>query len=298
MHPFRRAALQHGLITWHQLRAAGVAASTISDWVRSGRLRRVQPQVYLVVGTPWSWEQDLLAAVYAAGPGAVASHRAACRLWGLVDEAPVELTVPRGRTPELVGPAVVHQSVDPTPLFHRNRVPVTSPMRALLGLAAVATVKDVLDAVDRAEVARTCRVAAVEWQLVNLPTRGRRGVRALRAALDVQALLDQPPEGMLEPRFARLVKRHGLPVPVFQHRVGRFGIDFAYPEWMLAIEVDGYGARSTRRRFQSDTDRQNHLTNRGWTVLRFTWNDVVRRPQHVADVILAELRRAQSGIPA
>src|SRR5687768_12281231 len=99
MHPFRRAALQYGLITWHQLRAAGVPSSTISRWVRAGRLVRVQPQVYLIVGTPPSWEQDLLAAVVAAGPGAVASHRAAAKLWGLVDDAPVEITVPRGRTP-------------------------------------------------------------------------------------------------------------------------------------------------------------------------------------------------------
>lgn len=101
MHPFRRAALQYGLITWHQLRAAGVPSSTISRWVRAGRLVRVQPQVYLIVGTPPSWEQDLLGAVLAAGPGAVASHRAAAKLWGLADDAPVEVTVPRGRTPDL-----------------------------------------------------------------------------------------------------------------------------------------------------------------------------------------------------
>lgn len=298
MDPFRRAALQYGLISWKQLRAGGVPDSTISDWVRGGRLRRVQPQVYLVVGAPWSWEQDLSAAVLAAGPGAAASHRAACCLWGTVDEAPVELTVPRGRTPDLIGPVIVHQSIDPPVLFHRRRIPVTSPMRALLDLAAVAETPAVVDAIDRAEVMRLCRVAAVEWQLNTIPTQGRRGIRTLRDALDVQALLDEPPEGMLEPRFARLVKAAGLPKPVFQHRCGRFRIDFAYPHLMIAIEVDGYAARSTRRRFQSDTDRQNHLTNRGWTVLRFTWNDVVRRPQYVAEVIFTELRRAQSGIPA
>lgn len=171
-------------------------------------------------------------------------------------------------------------------------------MRAILDLAAVAPMDVVLDAIDRAEVSRVCRVAAIEWQLVELRKRGRRGVGVLQQALDVQALLDVPPEGMLEPRFARLAKQHQLPPPVFQHPVGRYRIDFAYPNLMIAIEVDGYRARSTRRRFQSDTDRQNHLTGLGWTVLRFTWNDVVRRPRYVAEVIRRELRRAGAGIPA
>ena len=237
MHPFRQAVLQHGLITWAQLRGADVAESTIAEWVRTGRLRRVQPRVYLVVGTPWSWEQDLLAAVMAAGPGAVASHRAAARLWKLVDDAPIEITVPRGRTPDLWGGVIVHQTNDPPAVTHRQRIPTSSPMRAVLDLAAVAPMDVVLDAIDRAEVSRVCRVAAIEWQLGELRTRGRRGVAMLQRALDVQALLDVPPDGMLEPRFARLAKAHRLPPLVFQHPVGRYRIDFAYPDLMIAIEV-------------------------------------------------------------
>lgn len=296
MHPFRRAALQHGLLTWYQLRAAGVPSSTIADWVATGRLRRIQPRVYLVVGTPWSWEQELLAAVLAAGPGAKASHRAASRLWNLVDEAPLEITVPRGRTPELWAGVIVHQSSNHQQLFHRDRIPVVSPMQALLGLAATADVSAVVEAMDRAAVDRRFSVATLEWHLAASARRGRPGIRTLQAALDVQALLDAPPEGLLEPRFARLAKRGDLPRPVFQHPVGRYRIDFAYPELLLAIEVDGYGKRSTRRAFQSDLDRQNELVSRGWTILRFTWNDVVRRPEHVARLIRDAIGRAQSGM--
>lgn len=124
--------------------------------------------------------------------------------------------------------------------------------------------------------------------------KSRTGTRTLRAALDQCALLDEPPDGMLEPRFARLAKKAGLPPADFQHRVGRYRIDFAYPELMIAIEVDGYGPRSSRRRFQDDLDRQNVLTTLGWTVLRFTWNDAVRRPEYVAAVILEAIGRAQS----
>lgn len=298
MHPFRQAALQHGLVSWEQLRRAGVPKATIGRWVHEGRLRRVQPRVYVIEGVPWSWEQEVLGAVLAAGPGAAASHRAAAKLWGLVDEAPVELSVPRGRTPDLWARPTVHQTSDPPRILHRDRIPVTTPMRAILDLGGVVGVDAVIDVLDRAEVSRLCRVAAVEWQLTALARPGRRGVRVLRAALERQALLDEPPDGMLEPRFARLIKAAGLPMPRFQHPCGRFRLDFAYPGLMIAIEVDGYGPRSTRRRFQSDLDRQNFLVGRGWTVLRFTWNDVVRRPSYVARQIDDAIGRAQSRMRA
>ena len=140
MHPFRQAALQHGLLTWRQLRRSGVPSATIARWGRDGRLRRIQPRVYVVEGTPWSWEQELLAAVLSAGPPAKASHRAGSRMWGMVDDAPLEITVSRGRTPDLWAGVIVHQTSEPLQLFHRDRVPVVSPMQALLGLAAVADV--------------------------------------------------------------------------------------------------------------------------------------------------------------
>jgi very-short-patch-repair endonuclease len=65
---------------------------------------------------------------------------------------------------------------------------------------------------------------------------------------------------------------------------------------LLAIEVDGYGPHSSRRAFQSDRDRQNTLVGLGWTVLRFTWADVVKRPEHVARLVAAAIGQLQSAI--
>jgi very-short-patch-repair endonuclease len=42
---------------------------------------------------------------------------------------------------------------------------------------------------------------------------------------------------------------------------------------------------------QADLDRQNALVREGWTVLRFTWADVVRRPAPVAALITEALGR-------
>jgi hypothetical protein len=283
--------MQHGLITFAQLVAAGIATSTIVDWTASGRLVQVQPRVYRVSGAPITWEQQVLAAVLAAGPGAAASHRTAAALWGLLTGRVIEIVVPRGRTPDLRG-VVVHQTRDPIVVSTRRGIPVTTPMRTLVDLGAVVPASVVEVALDAAEVARLLTVAGVEWELAAVARPGRRGTGAIRQVLDRRALLDEPPDGMLEPRFARLCKHAGLPTPVFQHPVGRYRIDFAYPDLLLAIEVDGYGPHASRKAFQSDRERQNTLVVRGWTVLRFTWADVVKRPEHVAKVVADAIGRA------
>lgn len=295
MDPLATASSQHGLVTWQQLIDAGVAGSTIARWVRAGRLVHVQPRVYRVAGAPVTWHQQVLAAVLAAGPGAAASHRTAAVLWAMLDQGPIEIVVPRGRTPQLRG-VLVHQTRDPIPVTRRFGIPVTSPMRTIVDLGAVLPALAVEEALDRTEVARLCSVAAVEWELARVARPGRRGAGTLRAVLDRRALLEIPPDGMLEPRFARLLKGAGLPMATFQHRLGRYEIDFAYPDLRLAIEVDGYGPHASRRAFQHDRDRQNALVGLGWTVLRFTWADVVKRPDHVARVIREAIGRAQCAI--
>jgi hypothetical protein len=60
--------------------------------------------VYRICGAPVTELQLLVAAVFAAGAGAVASHRAAAWLWGLDDdddELSLEVTVPVNRGPRL-----------------------------------------------------------------------------------------------------------------------------------------------------------------------------------------------------
>lgn len=290
------AAAQYGLCTRGQATAAGIAASTLDDWCRSGRVVRVHPGVYRVAGAPVSWEQQVLGAVLAAGPGAAASHRTAAALWGLLDATPVEVVVPLPRLPRLAG-VTVHRTRDPLDLTRRRAIPVTSPMRAILDLGAVVPAWAVEAALDRAEAAGVCSIAAVEWERARVARPGRRGSGVLREVLDRRALLEVPPDGVLEPRFARLCKAAGLPAPVFQHPVGRFRIDFAYPELLIAIEVDGYGPHASRAAFQRDRSRQNDLVALGWTVLRFTWADIVKRPDHVARVLRQAFARARAGIP-
>jgi very-short-patch-repair endonuclease len=115
---------------------------------------------------------------------------------------------------------------------------------------------------------------------------------ALRRVLDGRPPGTAATESELETRFVQLLRRAGLPEPVRQYEVydgfalvGR--IDFAYPDRRLAIELDGLGAHADR--FQRDRTRQNGLVLMGWTVLRFTWADVVDRPEYVLAALTSAL---------
>ena len=284
------ARQQYGLLTRAQLLHLGISASRIHRWLSSGRLVVCHPGVYRLAGAPRGWDQSLLAAVLAAGPGALASHRAAARLWGIGRSDVVEISVPRGRPRALEG-VVVHRSRDLAlePGLSRAHIPVTRPMRVLVDLGAVVPPGQVEDALDLALANRLFTVAGVEWALDEVARRGRSGAGVLRRILDDRALGDQAADGLLEPRMARLLVRAGLPPAAFQHQLvlgGRtFRIDFAYPAHKLAIEVDGWSSRASVRGLQSDDSRQNLLVLHGWTILRFTWRDVVRRPELVAGQI-------------
>ena len=296
-HLQRLAAAQHGLVTRRQLVDRGLAEGTIDGWARGGRLLRVHPGVFALPGSAGNEIRSVMAAVLAAGAGALASHRSAAWLWGLMDELTLEVSVSRQRRPRVAG-VVVHRPQDFAQLRSSvsRGVPATNPLRTLVDLGSVAAPDRVEEAVERALVRRLVGVRGLSAELDRVSCPGRPGVAALRKALRSRALLDRPPDSMLESRFAALLRRHGVPRAVYQYAVrsgGRFiaRVDFAYPECRLAVEVDGHEAHRTPAQLQSDLTRQNLLVAEGWTILRFTWADVVQRPDMVADAIRRQLAR-------
>jgi very-short-patch-repair endonuclease len=287
------AAGQHGLVTRAQAAALGLTKAALQWRCDAGSLRALQAGVYVVGGAPDTWHQRMLGACLAAGGLAVASHRSAARLWGLLgEEEIVELTVCRPKSPRPAG-VMWHRSRDLVPAHStvRNGVPVTNPMRTLVDLGAVVKSWVVEDALDRGLSARLFPLSAVEWMLHDVARPGRRGCGVLRKVLDERALGTARPDGLLEPRMARLLRDAGLPRPTFQYAVPgtRYRVDFAYPDARLAIEVDGYASHGTRTAFEADRDRQNCLVLAGWMVIRFTWTQVVRQPGSVAAQVRAAL---------
>jgi very-short-patch-repair endonuclease len=289
----RRARAQHGIVTYEQAVQYGLSTSALDRALRSGRVERVAPRVYRVAGAPETWEQRLAAAVLTTG--GVVSHRAAARIWQLGDYDHIEVTV-RGNGRRIKA-GLIHRTQDLADghLTNRAKLPVTTPMRTLVDLGAVVPEHLVADALERALIARICSVVAVERALDDVARRGRAGAGVIRNILNERALGQARPDGLLEARMARILREAGMPAPHFQFEVRINGrliarVDFAYPDVRLAIEVDGFEVHGTPSAFQKDVERQNRLMAAGWTVLRFTWLDVVRRPDWVVAQIAAVLR--------
>jgi very-short-patch-repair endonuclease len=69
---------------------------------------------------------------------------------------------------------------------------------------------------------------------------------------------------------------------------GPWTMDLAFPDAKVAVEVDGWAWHVDVDRFRADRRKGNALARAGWTVLRFTWHDLVSRPAYV----VAEIRAA------
>jgi very-short-patch-repair endonuclease len=118
--------------------------------------------------------------------------------------------------------------------------------------------------------------------------RGRRGpsIAKLRAALqELEHHGAQLTRSPLEDRFLSLLDAHELPRPATNAHVASYEGDAVWPAARLVVELDGWDAHKTRRAFQHDRTKSNALTTDGWTVLRFTHDDVVRRPHDIAGQI-------------
>jgi very-short-patch-repair endonuclease len=202
----------------------------------------------------------------------------------------IEIVTPRAQWPRMRG-VFVHRStdLDPRHITVRHGVPITKPLRSLVDLGQVAR-HAVADAFELGLATRLFSLKAADAALDDFSRKGRTGVGIFRRVVDDRALGDGIPDGLLEPRMARLLRNHDLPMPTFQFNVvPGVRVDFAYPELRIAIEVDGYAIRRTATALNHDLERQNRLVTLGWTVLRFTWWQVVKQPDQVAKTILVTL---------
>jgi very-short-patch-repair endonuclease len=267
---------QHGLVTRPQALTV-MSRRQLESSTASGRLVVLRRSVYRIAGSPETWHQHLLAACLAGGPGTYASFRAAAALWQLPGFEPelLEITVPASRRARLDG-VTVHDSLvtGDVHVATVQRIPASSAARTLVDLSAVAPQWMVERAVDDALRRRLVGMRTITRVARALDGRGRRRSTVTRAVLERRQAGFHPGDSEPEVRIAQLLVAAGLPAPVHQHRVQVNGrtrrLDLAYPEWMVAIEYDGWAYHSQRTAFDADRTRGNELELLGWTVLRFT----------------------------
>lgn len=287
---------QHSVFSGGQAVRRGISRKSLRSRVASGRLVRVDHDVFLIAGAPLTWQGKVLVAILGAGHGALASHRTAAALWGFdgYGRGVPEITVPRGQRFRRRD-VRVHSStdLDRSGRRTRERIPVTDPSRTLLDLARRTRDDRLLAAIESARTLGLTSWTELLATLVRHARRGRPGVRRLRRVIAANIHRDEVTDSALELLALALFREHGLPEPVLHHRLVDEGgrllaeIDLAYPELRIAIELDGSVHRE-RAVFEKDRPRQNRIVLEGWIILRFTWADVTERP----DEVIAAVRRA------
>jgi hypothetical protein len=243
---------------------------------------QLHPGVYRIAGAPTSWRGEVLVVCGAARGLAAASHRTAAELWDLPGRSTdfVEVTCHRMHR-SFVGDVVVHESklLRPEDVETIDGIPVTTIEQTLLGVAAVTGSTIAEMALDRALHRKLTTRERLEAFVGAKGARGRNGIGVLRELLEHHDPLAGIPESVMETKMKQLLRRHGLPTPVFQYVVrygGRFvaRVDAAYPELRIAIEYDSYEHHTGKRAIVRDNDRRNQFRDIDWDLVTFTAADL------------------------
>ena len=290
------AARQHGLVSRAQLLDAGVTPARIAHRFETGHLERVLKGVYRVAGGQQTWHADLMTALLYCGSGSALSHRTAARLHGLLRLPElVELCTPRRRrVRDLPESWIIHTSIvfPKADLIQVGGLTCTTVERTLVDLGAVVPPRRVGHAVEEALRSEMTDLSLLTYVHERRRGRGRRGAGVLADVLeDLKSAA--PTESPSERDFLSLLRRAGIPLPETQQVIERHGqfvarVDFLWRDLGLVVEVDGHEYHATRDQRSSDSSRQNRLTALGYTVLRFTSDQV--RSAHLE--IISTLRQA------
>jgi very-short-patch-repair endonuclease len=282
----RLAGRQHGVVATRQLSALGLARGGVAARARAGRLHRVHRGVYAVGHTVLTVNGRRMAAVLAAGPGAVLSHASAAALWDIRPTSATRIDISvrsaggRAKRPGLR----IHRTptLQTDEITAHQGIRVTSPARTLLDLASSLPRRALERALDEAEIRELYDRRALE--AVALAHAGEHGARALAEALaqDGDPVLT---DSELEEIMLGLCDEQQLERPTPRACVAGLRVDFLFAASRLVVETDGYRYHRTRRAFERDRERDAILARAGYRTLRFTHRQLTREPALVAETI-------------
>jgi very-short-patch-repair endonuclease len=266
------AADHHGVFRGEHARMAGLSDRQIEARIAHERWLRIYRDVYRITGAPVTWEGQLLAACWAGGSRAVASHRSAAELHRFPGRIRtfVEITCPRWRRARHEN-VVVHETaaLEPIDLTIVRGIVTTTPARTLFDLGGVHRAGLVELALENALRRGLTTEAELAATVKRLSRSGRPGGPVLRQLLEARAPDRRPTESEMETRLLQAIRAHGLEEPVAQFEVwqgaafiGR--VDAAYPEAKIAIEYDSDEFHSGRAAMGRDRSRRHRLLVAGW----------------------------------
>jgi len=248
----RLATGQSGVVGRAQLASIGFSRREIELLVTAHRLIRIHRGVYAVGHEAVTDRGRIVAALLAAGEGAVASHWTAAALWKLIPSMPpfVDVTLTDRRPRQREGIRIHHAGALETTRL--QGIAITTPHQTLGDLRGPDADRATSEALYLGLIDRADAPAGAE------PTRSE-----------------------LERKLLPTLQAAGLPRPLVNHRLGPYTIDFLWPDRKLAVETDGWAGHGHRIAFERDRSRDADLQAQGFAVLRFTWRQVMHETLRV-----------------
>lgn len=260
------ASRQHGIVSYAQLREAGMTGNGIAQRARRGQLHRLHRGVYAVGHRPVSRRGFWMAAVFACGEGAVLSHRSAAELWSLLrpQRGPIHVSTPARSGRAKREGLCLHRcsSLVAGTTTRRLNIPVTTPARTIADLRG--------------------HVPPAQWR------RAVRQAELARFSLG-QGIATDRTRSDLERDFLRICRRSELPMPEVNVKVGKWTVDFLWRAERLAVEVDSYRYHRGSVAFHDDHARDLDLRRLGFEARRFDDLQIDEEPDRVAADLIAAL---------
>jgi very-short-patch-repair endonuclease len=167
---------------------------------------------------------------------------------------------------------LIHEtgSLRPHEIRERHGIPVTSPVRTLVDLAADCTDDDLERAVSEAFALRLTTLPSL--QRAATAYRGRRGAGRLQRLLKAgpRRTRSHPERDLL----AAILRDPEIPDPETNVKIYGWEVDFLWRAARLVVEVDDYSTHSSPWAFERDRRKDAQLRAHGLDVQRFTSSQV------------------------
>jgi len=284
------ARSQHHLLTTGQMLEAGFSDGAVRHRLAARRLFSVHAGVHSISPPPLSGEARLMAAVLACGEGSVVRGPGTLWLYGLRRNPPdvVAITSARGSGRKRRGIRVHRQRLVPADLTRRRGIPTTTPTRAIFDVAATWPPR----ALEELILLASSKGLLNDARLGHLCDLGLPGSRSLKRLIGSEIPFVR---STAEIAYLRISDSLGIERPLVNATIEALGrhyeVDFHWPQLRLIVEVDGYAFHGSRSQANRDRDREQILSMAGWSVHRFTRDQIVDDPGEVGRRTLAIYRR-------
>ena len=206
---------------------------------------------------------------------------------------PVHLSLPAvGRRQQRQG-IVVHRRRAPFEVVERNGIRVTTPECTIIDMAARQSREDTEEMISQAVIKRL--TTEVKLRAAADAAGRRPGAATLRRIMDIRAF--RFTRSGAERAFIPIALRAGLGMPLVNHVVHGYEVDFFFSDIGLVVEIDGFTYHQTAAQRAKDLERDQVLSSEhNLVVRRFSAGQIRYEAERVERVLAAE--RAKHAVAA